>query len=72
MGKTRSETEMRLIHEWLRRPEAKRTVEDVRIFYDELVRQDSSLLDFESRGDKFKSLKSLLHGYILEARKLTG
>jgi hypothetical protein len=72
MGKTRSETEMCLIHEWLKRPEVKRTVEDVPIFYDELVRQGSSLLTFECRGDKCESLKSLLHGYILEARKLTG
>jgi hypothetical protein len=63
------EVERRIIQLWLKRPEDKRTGNDVLIFYGELEMAGWPMLDdFRPKGDKYQALKSVLRAHITPDR----
>jgi hypothetical protein len=60
-----SEVERRIIQLWLKRPEDKRTGNDVLIFYGELEKAGWPMLDdFRPKGNKYQALTSVLRAHI--------
>lgn len=53
-----------MLEKWLERPVGERTGNDLLIFYGELEKSHSILLDFKCPGDKFQYLKTILKGHI--------
>jgi hypothetical protein len=59
-----SEVERRIMHLWLKRPEDKRTGNDVLIFYGEMEKAGWPVLDdFRPKDDKYQALKSVLSAH---------
>lgn len=62
----RADLEPLTIDEWLKRPAAERTANDVLMFYSGLQRRRPDLLSFRASGDKYQHLKTILRRHINE------
>jgi hypothetical protein len=60
----RADLEPLIIREWLKRPAGKRTENDVLQFFGFLTKNMPELLSFRASGDKYQTLKSILHNVI--------
>ena len=60
----RSDLEPLIRQEWLKRPQDRRTENDILAFYGLLQRDRPDLLMFKASGDKYQALKSILSGLI--------
>lgn len=60
----RSDLEPYIVEEWLKRPESKRTGNDVLEFHGYLSKHKSTLLGFKCKGDKYQFLKTILRNHI--------
>ena len=60
----RADLEPLIIREWLKRPIGQRTEHDVLQFYGFITKNMPKLLSFRASGDKYQTLKSILHKVI--------
>jgi hypothetical protein len=60
----RADLEPQIVSEWLKRPDGKRTENDILTFYGELSQSKPYLLSFRASGDKYQVLKSILRHHM--------